>query len=112
MLFLYALKKRTCEEPVHNFLRTLFYFPSWFFTDDLPQWQESKFCTFVEALHRSFLVSHSFIWSKERVKSGISGCHFRVEITFLGHISGWTAQEALVSTVYGCSSISAPQVLN
>lgn len=33
----------------------------------------------------------------------ISGCHFRVEITFLGDISGWKAPEALASTVYGAT---------
>lgn len=30
------------------------YFASWLSADDLPQWQESKFGTFVEALHRGF----------------------------------------------------------
>lgn len=54
---------------------------------------------FCGSIARGFLVLHSFIWSKEGVKWEHLGCHFRVEMTFLGDKSGWKAQEALVSTV-------------
>lgn len=63
ILFLYALKKRTWRVSC-DFLKVSlgcwqtmekqFYFASWLSADDLPQWQESKFGTFVEALHRVF----------------------------------------------------------
>lgn len=63
--------------------------------------------------HCTGLFVGSFLHLKQRMgEVGISGCHFRAEMTFLGDTSGWKAQEALVSTIYGCSSLPLPQVFN
>lgn len=77
-------------------------------TDDLPQWQESKFGAFVET--QVFLVSHSFIWSKEGVKSGYLGVISELKLPFWVIYQG--GEHRKLSTVCGCSSISPPQVLN
>lgn len=63
--------------------------------------------------HCTGVFGGSFLHLEQRMgEVRISGCHFRVEMTFLGDTSGCKAQETLASAVYGCSSLLPPQVLN
>lgn len=102
LYYFYMLWWKGLEEAVRDFWkylldigrrwsRTLLCFACWLSTDDLPQWQESKFSTFVEALHRAFcwLIPSSEakngwsrdIWVSFQSWDDISGWHIRVEST-------------------------------